>query len=90
MEKSVFTREYAVFLKLLRETRLAANITQVELAQKLGQSQSFVSKCERGERRLDVIQVRSICRILETTLPEFVAELEKRLVTKRGRRTKSS
>lgn len=79
MEKSVFTREYAVLLRLLRETRIAADVTQIQLAERLGQSQSFVSKCERGERRIDLIQLRMICQVLGVTLPEFVAELERRL-----------
>ncbi len=84
MEKSVFTREYAALLRLLKETRAAANLTQTQLAERLGQSQSFVSKCERGERRLDLIQLRKICQILGSSLPEFVAELERRLSRKRS------
>ena len=68
MEKSVFTHEYRVLLRLFRETREAANLTQVQLAEKLGQSQSFVSKCERGERRLDMVQLRTICKLLEPAL----------------------
>ncbi|QDU42881.1 helix-turn-helix protein [Symmachiella dynata] len=82
MEKSVFTREYTALLSLLRETRQAADVTQIELAEKLGQTQSFVSKVERGERRLDVIQLRTICNVLGTSLPAFVGKLEKRLKSK--------
>jgi transcriptional regulator with XRE-family HTH domain len=79
MEKSIHTDEYAALLALLRETRQTAGLTQVQLAQRLGQSQSFVSKVEVGERRLDLIQLRTICRELGTTLPEFVGQLEERL-----------
>jgi DNA-binding transcriptional regulator YiaG len=85
MEKSVFTHEYRVFLRLFRETREAANLTQVQFAKKLGQSQSFVSKCERGERRLDVVQLRTICKVLGTSLTEFAEEFERRLATKGGK-----
>jgi transcriptional regulator with XRE-family HTH domain len=85
MEKSVHTREYAVLLKLLRETRRAAGVTQVRLAERIGESQSHLSKMERGEVRLDLIQMRTICRALGTTVPAFVAELERRLAA-RGRR----
>jgi ribosome-binding protein aMBF1 (putative translation factor) len=85
MEKSVFTPEYRVLLRLFREMREAANLTQVQLAEKLGQSQSFVSKCERGERRLDVVQLRTVCRLLGTSLAEFVAEFERRLPRGRGK-----
>ncbi len=76
MEKSIYTREYGVLLRLIREAREQAGITQVELAKKLKQSQSFVSKCERGECRLDVIQLKTICQALGVSLSDFVNRLE--------------
>ncbi|MEZ6146948.1 MAG: helix-turn-helix transcriptional regulator [Planctomycetaceae bacterium] len=77
MEKSVFTDEYAVVLQLLRQLRESAGVTQVEMAERLGQSQSFVSKYERGDRRLDVIQLRTICETLGSSLPAFVRSLRR-------------
>jgi transcriptional regulator with XRE-family HTH domain len=47
------------------EARKSANLTQVGLADRLGRPQSFVSKYERGERRLDVIEFCEVCRALE-------------------------
>lgn len=88
MEKSVHTAEYAAFLRLLREVRAAADVTQVELARRLDQTQSFVSKCERGEARLDVIQLRIICHALGTDLPTFARRLEERLP--KGGKTRKS
>ena len=88
MEKSLYTSEYGQLLRLLKETRQSAGVTQVALAERLGQSQSFVSKIERGERRLDVIQLRTICQALETTLSAFASELESRLAKKVSRRRK--
>jgi len=79
MEKSIYTQEYGVVRDLLVELRTSAGLSQVELAERLGQSQSFVSKVERGDRRLDLIQLRSICLTLGTTLPDFVRRLERRL-----------
>jgi len=86
MEKSIYTEEYAVLLELLREARVAAGLTQVELAARLGQSQSFVTKAEGGDRRLDVIQFRTICRTLGTSFPAFAAKLEERLASKKKRK----
>jgi transcriptional regulator with XRE-family HTH domain len=83
MEKSVFTHEYGVLLETLRDFRRRAKITQVELAKKIREGQAFVSKSERGERRLDVIQLREICFALGTTLPKFIEAFEKRLATKK-------
>lgn len=84
MEKSVFTREYAVLRELLREARGNAHITQVELAERLGETQSFVSKCERGERRLDLVQLRAWCNALGVGLRQFVEDFESQ-VPKRTR-----
>jgi transcriptional regulator with XRE-family HTH domain len=83
MEKSVHTPEYAAFLRFLRETREAEDVTQVELARRVRQTQSLVSKWERGEIRLDVIQLRTICRSLGTDLPTFALRLEERLSKRR-------
>ena len=79
MDKSVHTEEYEAFLRLLRQAREDADVTQVDLADKLGITQSHLSKMERGELRLDVIQTREICLALGTTLPCLVSELEELL-----------
>jgi transcriptional regulator with XRE-family HTH domain len=79
MEKSAFTRDYLVFCETLRQTRKSAGLTQVELAQRLGQSQSFVTKIETGYTRVDIVQLRRICEVLGTTLPAFVRRFEKHL-----------
>ena len=82
MDKSIHTDEYTVLVDLLKEARDAAGLTQVQLAKKLKQSQSFVSKMEVGERRLDLVQLRTVCRALGTTLPELVARWEERITTR--------
>jgi transcriptional regulator with XRE-family HTH domain len=79
VEKTIYTREYAVVLRLIKDAREQSGITQVKLAEKLRQSQSFVSKIERGDRRLDIIQLRTICKIVGMTLPDFVQRLEAEL-----------
>ena len=64
MEKSIYTHEYKAMLRLLRETREQAGVTQVELAQRLSQTQSYVSKIELGDRGLDLVQLRTILAAL--------------------------
>ncbi|HYV40074.1 MAG TPA: helix-turn-helix transcriptional regulator [Gemmataceae bacterium] len=83
MEKSIYTPEYAAVLRLLKQAREKAGITQVELAKKIEETQSYVSKVERGDLRLDIVQLRTLCRILGTTLPAFVQQLERELAGKR-------
>jgi transcriptional regulator with XRE-family HTH domain len=76
MDKTIYSREYAVVLRLLRAAREKAGITQVKLAEKLGLTQSFVSKIERGDRRLDIVQLRTVCQVFGLSLLEFVEQLE--------------
>jgi DNA-binding XRE family transcriptional regulator len=76
MEKSVFTQEYAVFLKQLRQARLDAGLTQEQLAERLQQTQSWISKCERGERRIDAVELMQFCRAMGVPLLEFIRRLQ--------------
>ena len=79
MEKSIHSARYAVFLRILRESRLKAGLTQIQLAEKIGETQTFVSKYERGERRIDVIELQTFCRAFGITLGGFVSLLARRL-----------
>lgn len=65
MTKSVFTPTYARFRELLIEARENTGLTQAGLAEKLKRPQSYVSKFERGERRLDVVEYLEIARALK-------------------------
>jgi transcriptional regulator with XRE-family HTH domain len=82
MDKSIYTREYRAMLRVLKDVREEANVTQVELAKLLGRTQSFVSKTERGESRLDLIQLRFILQKLDVGLVTFVTRLEAQLKRK--------
>lgn len=83
MEKSVFTSEYELLRRLLREFRKRTNVTQEDLAARLKETQSFVSKCERGERRLDLVQLHAFCKALGIPLLDFVQEYVARLTHRR-------
>ncbi len=76
MKKSIHSREYAVVLRLMRQDRERAGMTQVQLAKKLSLTQSHISKIERGENRLDILQLRSFCLALGVTVTDFVQRLE--------------
>lgn len=81
MEKAIHSSEYRSFLRVLKNTREEKGVTQVELADRLSKqhkaiTQSLVSKLERGEVRLDVIQLRWICGALGVPLMSFIEKLE--------------
>lgn len=73
-------KAYKRFYELLVEVRKAADLTQAELAERLGRPQSFVSKFERGERRLDVIEFAVVAKALGVdpvkVLAKFYASFE--------------
>ncbi|MBS0175516.1 MAG: helix-turn-helix transcriptional regulator [Nitrospira sp.] len=76
MQKSISTKEYRIFLAHLREAREAAGVTQVELAGRLKDTQTFISKCERGERRIDLIEFLHWCAALGISASAFLQNLE--------------
>jgi transcriptional regulator with XRE-family HTH domain len=76
-KKSVYTHDYRVFLRLLRRLRSDAGLSQEEVAAKIGRTQSFIGKCERGERRLDVIELQAFCGAIGVSLSDFARQLEK-------------
>lgn len=61
---------------MLREARNAAGLRQSELAARIGADQSFVSRYERGERRLDLIEIEVICKACGIRLSDFVTAFE--------------
>lgn len=60
----------------LLEARRKKGLTQVEVADRLGKPQSFVSKYESGERRLDVIEFIQVCKALKIDPAKVITELE--------------
>lgn len=76
MDKTIYSAKYVRFLYLLRQLREQAGLTQVELAQRLDTTQSFISKCERGDRRIDIVELRAFCTAMGTSLMQFVETFE--------------
>jgi transcriptional regulator with XRE-family HTH domain len=58
--------------ELLRQVRLEASLTQAQVADKIGQTQSYVSKYEAGDQRLDLIELEAVCDAVGIGLIEFV------------------
>ena len=76
MDRSASQGKQERLLVLLREVRREAGLRQADLARSLGHPQSFVSKYESGERRLDLLELQQICAALGLSLTEFVRRFE--------------
>lgn len=68
-----------VLVGLLREIRLRQEITQADLAERMGKPQSFVSKVERAERMIDVVELRAWCTALDADVIKVVRDWSRRL-----------
>lgn len=74
--KSIHTEAYIYLLDLLVKLRGETGLTQSQVAKRLNRPQSFVSKFERGERRLDVIEFLEVCRLLGGDPYELLRNVE--------------
>ena len=77
MKKKLYIAQRNRMTDLLREVKLKAGLTQVELAARIEKDQVYISRYESGQRRLDVLEVREICQAVGITLEAFVKRLEK-------------
>lgn len=66
------TPEYRYMLKRLKEARRKAGLTQVRVARALGRPQSYVNKCELGERRIDPIELQRFAALYRRPLTWFL------------------
>lgn len=82
MPKSVFTDAYASFLEVLVDARKRRGVTQVELGERLGKPQTFVSKFERGVRRLDVVEFYGVAKAIGVDPVDLFREVSERLPDK--------
>ena len=74
--KTIYSDSYKDLIDLLRRAREKAGVTQEALANDLGEDQSFVSKIERRERRLDIEELRRFCYVLGLSLSDMIAQWE--------------
>ena len=75
--KSVFTHDYQVLRVCLTKHREAAGLTQIDVAKRIDETQSYCQNANGGSGRLDLVQLRMFCRAIGMTLTDFVKEFER-------------
>jgi len=68
-----YIRQYRAFLHRLKQAREDAGLTQEQVARKISKPQSFISKCESGERRVDFVELQHLAVIYEKPLSFFIS-----------------
>ena len=71
--RSLHSARYRRFLRRLKQARQQAGMTQIDVAKALRRPQSFVSNCESGERRVDVIELEDFARLYRKAVSFFLS-----------------
>jgi len=74
MGKTIYLPEYKFVLSKLKQARLEAGLTQEEVAAKLKKPQSYISKVENGERRLDVVELKLFADLYKRKVDYFISK----------------
>ena len=74
--KSDLSKKYELFRRLLIQAREEAGLSQQDVAGRLGRHQTYVSKCERGERRMDLIEFLEIARAVGFDPHKFIRKIK--------------
>ena len=74
MRKTIFSDEHMRIVRRLRQLRLAAGLTQTDVAKRMRKPQSFVARMESGQRRIDVIELSYVAEIYGCTLADIVRD----------------
>ena len=72
MPSNIYSDDYKKVTKKLREARIESSLTQEKVARKLNKPQSYISKFEAGERRLDVAELKKFAEIYEKSINYFI------------------
>jgi transcriptional regulator with XRE-family HTH domain len=75
---SIYQSDYQIMCRMLREYRKQAGLSQEEVGASLGMTHSQVGKVERGERRVDLLELQAFCKTVGVSLVDFVVEMENR------------
>jgi len=74
MEKTIYSKDHKYLVEQLKKARREAGLDQKQVAKLLGKSQSYVSKVESGQRRVDIVQLKRLAEIYKKDLSFFIMQ----------------
>jgi transcriptional regulator with XRE-family HTH domain len=72
MGKTIRTKEYAIFIERMTKARLDAGLRQIDVAKKMKRPQSYISRVESGEYRLDIMEVKKFAQLYNKDINYFI------------------
>jgi len=75
MTKPIYKKQTYFLITILRSVRISHGLTQVQLSEKIGRSQSYVAKYENNERSLKIIEFLEICEALDVSPSDIIKEI---------------
>lgn len=72
MGRTIRTKEYAIFIERMKKARLESGLRQIDVAKKMKRPQSYISRVESGEYRLDILEVKRFAQLYRKSIEYFV------------------
>lgn len=72
MDKTIYTKDHKFIIEQLKKARVGAGFDQEKAAELLGKTQSYISKIEAGQRRIDVVQLKEFAKTYKKSLDYFI------------------
>ena len=72
MPKTIYSKDHKYTIERLKKARLDAGLGQIKTAKLLGKTQSYISKVESGQRRIDIVQLKEFARIYKKSVDHFI------------------
>ena len=72
MGRSIYSKDYKEIIERLKKARIEVGLSQQDVADKLGKPQSYISKIESGERRLDIAELKELVKIYKKDITHFI------------------
>jgi len=72
MSRTIQTKEYAIFIERMKRARLESGLKQIEVAKKMKRPQSYISRVESGEYRLDILEVKNFAKLYRKSVDYFL------------------